>query len=56
MLAEIAHFKGLFPEVKDLKGTYLITLSVSDRDEKIMDIASIDLPQEDSVKPMISIR
>ncbi|QXE26826.1 hypothetical protein [Chlamydia buteonis] len=56
MLAEIARFKELFPEVKDLKGTYLITLSISDRDEKIMDIAPIDLPEEDSVKPIISIR
>ncbi len=56
MLAEIAAFKELFSEVKDLKGAYLLTLSISDRDEKIMDIAPIDLPVEDSIKPIISIR
>ncbi|WP_375793938.1 hypothetical protein O1W69_02500 [Chlamydia sp. 12-01] len=55
MLAEIAVFKKEFPEVKHLKGTYLITISVTNNDEKIMDIAPIDVPLENSIKPIISV-
>ncbi|AAP05566.1 hypothetical protein [Chlamydia caviae] len=56
MLAEIAAFKALFPEVKDLKGAYLITICVTDSDEKIMDMAPIDLPLDNAIKPIISPR
>ncbi|MEF9496993.1 hypothetical protein [Chlamydia sp. 04-14] len=56
MLAEIAAFIKEFPGVEDHKGTYLITISVTDNDAKIMDIAPIDLPLENSIKPIISVR
>ncbi|MEF9519743.1 hypothetical protein SBV45_02475 [Chlamydia crocodili] len=56
MLAEIAEFKKQFSEVEHLKGTYLVTISVTDNDEKIMDIAPIEVPLENSIKPIISVR
>ncbi|SYX09287.1 hypothetical protein C834K_0848 [Chlamydia poikilotherma] len=56
MLAKIAEFKKQFPEVQPLEGTYLVTISVTDNDEKIMDIAPIEVPLENSIKPIISVR
>ncbi|BAE80961.1 conserved hypothetical protein [Chlamydia felis Fe/C-56] len=56
MLAEIAEFQKRFPEVAHLQGTYLMTVSVTDSEDKIMDIMPIEVPLESPLKPSISVR
>ncbi|WP_348663139.1 hypothetical protein [Chlamydia vaughanii] len=49
MLEEISKFQDRFPETSNLKGSFLITISVGSGQDNIMDITPINLPEKEAI-------